>query len=743
MKMPNPLGRLLAIAVWGLTLNLTASATADAARNFGAEIADVTGPVFVITKDTNNILNAAKGQRLVPGDAITTGPEGEAEILYDDGNLTRLDANSRLMIEKLDIVEGGARETGIRLELGRVKNAVSKLGNKRSHFEVHSASAVAGVTGTPDWVVALTGDPASPATEVDLLGNIGEPGEVYCEGIGGTGRQMITSGMRSVVQPGMPPTSPFTIDPERLQSLMRKMPIKTPKDVRDLKRMELDKTSGAMQPPIESASPETSPPAATGSGSGSAVGSGVGAVLGAAGTAAGAMAGAEAAKVAAGAAAAGVAGSVAGSVAGAAVGVAGGLIGGDKKEGTEKPAVAIAAAQAPEREKETKNLGAEQATGKIAAAHALSAGSNPLKGGEAHTIFLNSDGTLLAWGGNDEGQLGDGTDDSRLTPVPVKGPEGKGNLDGIVAVTAGRLHTAALKKDGSVWTWGNNDKGQLGNGSTDAQKIPVQVKTSSSKQYLEGIVKVAAGALHTAALKQDGSVWAWGYNDDGQLGDDSYNKRRLSAAQVKGEDGDDELNDITAIAAGNAHTLALKKNGTVWAWGNNDKGQLGDGSTSGSKTPVQVKGLKGMIAIVAGAEHSLALKGDGSIWAWGNNSAGQLGDKSIIKRSAPVQVRSISGITAIAAGENHSVALKGDGTVWTWGSNSAGQLGIDLAKGSKRLVPALVEGLSGASAVGAGNNHTVAFKRDGTLWAWGNNNNGQLGDNSKDDRLIPVQVNNP
>ena len=381
---------------------------------------------------------------------------------------------------------------------------------------------------------------------------------------------------------------------------------------------------------------------------------------------------------------------------------------------------------------------------KAAPAHTLNAGPNPLKAGEAHTIFLNSDGTLIAWGWNEDGQLGDGSKDNRLIPVRVKGLDGKGNLEGITAVAAGALHSVAVKKDGTAWAWGNNDKGQLGNSSTDAQKTPVQVKTDSGKEYLEGIMAIAAGALHSVAVKKDGTVWAWGYNDDGQLGDDSYQKRRLSAIQVKGPDGDDELKDIAAVAAGSAHTLALnRKHGTVWGWGNNDNGQLGDDSKRGRTTPVQAKGLKGITAIAAGAGHSLALKADGTVWAWGNNDHGQLGDDSSKLRKTPVQVKGLKGIIAIAAGENHSAALKDDGTVWIWGSNNTGQLGINQAKGAKRLVPTLVEGLSGVSAIGAGNNHTVAFKNDGTIWVWGGNAKGQLGISSKDDRMVPIQLNVP
>ncbi|MBI5638286.1 MAG: FecR domain-containing protein [Nitrospinae bacterium] len=725
MKIAVPFWRRLAIAVWCIALNPTFVVPAAAARNFGAEIADVSGPAFVIPKGTNNILNAAKGQRLAPGDVITTGLEGEAELLYDDGNLTRLDENSRLLIEKLSVVEGGARETGIRLDLGRVKNAVSKLGNKRSHFEVHTSSAVAGVTGTPDWVVGLAGDPASPVTEVDLLGKTGEAGEIFVEGAGGAGRQAITSGMRSVVRPGMPPATPFSIDPERAEMLMRKMPLKTPKELRDLKRMELDKSSGVTQPSPEAAS--APPPAAS----------------------SGVPAGTEVAKSAAGAAALGAAGSAAGAAAGVAgaagmvAGTAAGLAAGGKNEAAKVEAKAVPEKAETPKPQQPPLGSAEKAPVETAPAPRTAAVRlNLLAGGEAHSVFLKGDGTLWAWGQNNKGQLGDGTDDRRLTPVQVKGPGGKGTLQGIVAVAAGSLHTVAVKNDGTVWAWGYNDDGQLGDGSDDDRETPVQVKGPGGKGVLQGIVAVAAGLLHTVAVKNDGTVWAWGYNDDGQLGDGSDDDRE-TPVQVKGPGGQGPLEGMVAVAAGSSHTLALRKDGTVWAWGKNNKGQLGDDTGDDRETPVLVKGLKGIVAIAAGADHSLALKGDGTLWSWGKNESGQIGDKSVINRLAPVWVKAISGAAAIAAGENHSVALKGDGTVWSWGSNNAGQLGISEGTGTMRLVPVFVDGLSGITAIGAGSNHTFALKSDGTLWTWGSNSKGQLGDDSRDDRMVPAQVSIP
>ncbi|HEY5973589.1 MAG TPA: choice-of-anchor D domain-containing protein, partial [Geobacteraceae bacterium] len=173
-----------------------------------------------------------------------------------------------------------------------------------------------------------------------------------------------------------------------------------------------------------------------------------------------------------------------------------------------------------------------------------------------------------------------------------------------------------------------------------------------------------------------------------------------------------------AIATGNYHSLALKGDGLVWAWGYNYLGQLGNGSTGDLYTPVQVAGLSGVTAIAAGYFHSIALKSDGTVWTWGNNSDGQLGDGSTGQSAAPIQVAGLSGVTAIAGGGSHTVALKGDGTVWAWGNNGDGQLGNGTT--GQSVTPVQVTGLTDVVAIAAVNAHTVALKSDGTVWTWGN-----------------------
>ncbi|RKG50096.1 kelch-like protein [Corallococcus sp. AB011P] len=242
--------------------------------------------------------------------------------------------------------------------------------------------------------------------------------------------------------------------------------------------------------------------------------------------------------------------------------------------------------------------------------------------------------------------------------------------------------------------------------------------------------RLAAGSGHTLALKQDGTVWAWGSNGQGQLGDGT-GADRLTPVQVQG------LTGVAAFAAGSLHSLAVKQDGTVWAWGTNN-GQLGDGTTTQRLTPVQVQGLTGVAALAAGIHHTLALKQDGTVWAWGYNGQGQLGDGTITQRLTPVQVQGLTGVAALAAGSLHSLALKQDGTVWAWGDNTQGQLGDGTT--TQRRTPVQVPGLTGVAAITGGNSHSLALKQDGTVWAWGDNTQGQLGDGTTTQRLTPVQM---
>ena len=216
--------------------------------------------------------------------------------------------------------------------------------------------------------------------------------------------------------------------------------------------------------------------------------------------------------------------------------------------------------------------------------------------GSYHTVALKSDGTVWTFGDNYYGQLGDGNSggdyssydpgiDSN-TPVQVVGPGGSGFLTDIIAIAAGWYHTVALKSDGTVWAWGSNGNGRLGDNTTIERHMPVQVHGEGDIGFLTDIIAISAGWKHTVALKSDGTVWAWGYNGYGQLGDGTTTDRH-TPVQVHGEGDIGFLTDIITISAGGWHTVALKSDGTVWAWGYNLYGQLGDGTTTERHTPVQ------------------------------------------------------------------------------------------------------------------------------------------------------------
>jgi len=360
----------------------------------------------------------------------------------------------------------------------------------------------------------------------------------------------------------------------------------------------------------------------------------------------------------------------------------------------------------------------------IKATTVSTAATPAIDAGRFYSIALHADGTVWTWGQNHKGQLGDGAAMNRPLPVQVKG------LAGIRAVAGADSHAVVLKADGTVWAWGDNNYGQLGIGRMGPPiTSPVQVNG------LTGVVDVAAGQYHAAALKADGTVWAWGQNHKGQLGDGTTIDRSLPV-QVMG------LKDIVDVELGQDHGIALKSDGTVWTWGFNRKGQLGDGTTGDRLLPVQVIGLTDVVDVAGGQFHSAALKIDGTVWTWGYSEFGQLGDGSLEDRSIPVQVVVLKDVKDIEAGWYNTIALKNDGTVWMWGSNLFGQLGdgTNYRSAHFRIFPAPVKHLTGVIDIAGGEYHGIAMTSDGSVWTWGDNADGELGDGTASHRSLPVKV---
>ena len=285
----------------------------------------------------------------------------------------------------------------------------------------------------------------------------------------------------------------------------------------------------------------------------------------------------------------------------------------------------------------------------------------------------------MAWGENaDAGELGDGTFTNHLSPEAVSTANG---LPACIALAAGNYFSLALGADGSVWSWGTDEAGQLGNGSDYANPLSPAHNIPSLVSGITGAIAISAGDQHGLAVTADGTAWGWGYNVLGQLGDGTTTERDAPVQVCTASST--PLSGVIAVSAGGLSSLALKADGTVWAWGWNYFGQLGIGNTTDQHYAVQVTGLSHVVAIAAGYDHCLALTSDGNVWAWGWNYYGQLGDGSTTTHSSPEQISGVSGVIALAAQENCSLALMADGTVWSWGEGDTGALGLGSLSNSQ------------------------------------------------------------
>jgi alpha-tubulin suppressor-like RCC1 family protein len=331
---------------------------------------------------------------------------------------------------------------------------------------------------------------------------------------------------------------------------------------------------------------------------------------------------------------------------------------------------------------------------------------------------------IKCWGANFAGQLGDGTNVNRNLPTSVVG------LSGVVtALAMGSEHTCAVVA-GTVKCWGANFSGQLGDGTHVNRVQPVGVSG------LPGAVsEIAAGSEHTCAVTTSGAVWCWGANFSGQLGTGG-NVNSNVPVKVSGLP-----TRVMAIAAGSEHTCSAMSGGTVACWGANWGGQLGDGANANRSAPVVVDGLpRTVVGVVAGSEHSCALTSAGTVWCWGANFSGQLGDGTNGNRNLPVRVSGLpAGVVAVAAGSEHTCAATSRGAMTCWGANFSGQLGD--GSNTNRNRPVDVARLSGtAVAITLGSEHSCAITAGAAMGCWGANFAGQLGDGSNANRSSPVVV---
>ncbi len=371
-------------------------------------------------------------------------------------------------------------------------------------------------------------------------------------------------------------------------------------------------------------------------------------------------------------------------------------------------------------------------------------------GGAREVITLLADGSVWTWGYNQNGQLGDGSQNNNSMPGQVLGPGGTGFLNNVTMVMGGELHNVALKSDGTVWAWGSDVTDQLGDGGTTNSLWPKQVSG------LSGVTKLGSRGYHSVAVESDGTVWDWGSDRFGALGDGKniQNPGYTTAVEVIG------VNNPIMVTAGYMFSVALLQDHTLVAWGNNADGEMGNGTSGGyQSSPQPVPGIDNVVWVSAGWTHVVAIRSDGTVWTWGANSwtgsfdcedtyddnnlgffcgYGKLGDGTENDHYTPEQVPGLSGAIMALAGDSYTAVLLRDGTVWTFGSNGAGQLGVTGIYQS--LSPIQVQGLCHAVYIMARDFHSQALCSDGSLWSWGSGTSGELGNGAFSNSAVPVQV---
>jgi alpha-tubulin suppressor-like RCC1 family protein len=353
--------------------------------------------------------------------------------------------------------------------------------------------------------------------------------------------------------------------------------------------------------------------------------------------------------------------------------------------------------------------------------------------GDAFCI-VKRDKSLWCWGEAGCGQLG--IPDNSFTTVPTAvAPQGVGSR--FESVSVGWATMCAIESTGGAACWGN---ALPWSDPSSPSSCPASPTVTEPQGLPNQLSMIATGTDHACALAADGSAWCWGTNTNGQLGDGTMTDRATAAPVVGLTSG------VAAISAGDENSCAIKTEGSLWCWGDNNNGQLGDGTSATQTTPVVVYGMSsGVTGVSMGNSHACALKADGSVWCWGLNSTGQLGNGTTETTSVPVRAKVTVRVKAVAAGSLHTCALGDDGTVWCWGRNVYGALGYGTGAcdsgACSSSIPTRVSGLpSDMIAVTAGYLSTCAIERDGATWCWGGDDAGQLGDGKRTNRSTPERV---
>jgi len=333
--------------------------------------------------------------------------------------------------------------------------------------------------------------------------------------------------------------------------------------------------------------------------------------------------------------------------------------------------------------------------------------------------------TLFNWGGNTEGQLGDNTASSKSNPIQTV----TGGINW-KQVACGSYFTAAIKTDNTLWSWGSNSNGHMGDNTITVRSSPVQTITFGSNWK-----QVSCGYATVCSVKTDGTLWCWGDNASGQLGDNTITKKSSPVQTIAFG------TNWKQVSGGKLHTACIKTDGTLWTWGDNASGQLGDNTITKKSSPVQTIAFgTNWKQVFCGYAHTIATKTDGSLWVWGFNSNGQIGDNTIANRSSPVQTIAFGSTWKQASGGKlHTACVKTDGSLWIWGNNDQGQLGDSTIVSKSSPIQTIAFGTNWKQ-VFCGYRSTTVIKTDGSLWLWGNNGYGQLGDNTVSKRSSPVQT---